>query len=155
MSFGAFFKKLIKPAVKGISRNIPKVVKGLKRGVPQVIRGIKGGVRGAASGLQSTYTAVKSGATQAFKRGKALFGFKPKPQGVVKEQVIQRGGGGARVIRPQTSQVKIAGKFDETLPTGLKPIQEIPRVGIPKRTLTKAQRLKQAKAGIKRTGMKF
>jgi hypothetical protein len=47
---------------------------------------------------------------------------------------------------------KIAGKFDETIPMGFKPIQEIPKVGIPKQTLTKAQRLAASKAAIKDRG---
>lgn len=50
------------------------------------------------------------------------------------------------------SGAKIAGKFDETIPMGFKPIQEIPKVGIPKQTLTKAQRLAAAKSGIAKWG---
>lgn len=53
------------------------------------------------------------------------------------------------------SGAKIAGKFDETIPMGFKPIQEIPKVGIPKQTLTKAQRLAASKAGISKLGGKF
>jgi hypothetical protein len=49
---------------------------------------------------------------------------------------------------------KIAGKFDETIPMGFKPIQEIPKVGIPKQTLTKAQRLAASKAAISKLGSK-
>ncbi len=122
-----FLSKLVKPAIKGISRNVPKLVKGLKRNAPKLVRGFK------------------SRATQLYKRGRDFFGFKPKPKPTTT----------AKVFRPQQSNVKIAGKFDETIPMGFKPIKDIPRTGIPKRTLTKAQRLKQAKIGIKNRGMKF
>jgi len=44
------------------------------------------------------------------------------------------------------------GKFNEQLLAGLKPIKEIPKQPFIKQTLTKAQRLKNAKAGLAKAG---
>lgn len=111
--------------VKGAIRS---GVKGLKRGVGKVVKGVK-------STMPKIVRGIKSGVNrfQNFLKGT------PKPQGVVKETIIKKG------TRPIA---KIAGKFDESL-IKIKPIQEISRKPFVKQTLTKAQRLANAKSAIK------
>tara|TARA_E500000305_G_C3969175_1_gene211056 strand:+ start:478 stop:936 length:459 start_codon:yes stop_codon:yes gene_type:complete len=142
--FGSVFKSIGKKVVKGLSRSIPRIIKGIKQGIPTITKGIKSGFTGVKSGLQAV---IKKG-QNIIKRSKNLFKSKPKPKGVVKEKVIQKGG---RVIRPTEFKPyppRPAGTFDETL-LKVKPIKDIPKQGIVKQGLGKRQRLELAKAALK------
>jgi hypothetical protein len=120
--FGSIAKRFIRPAVKG-----------LKGGVPKLIKGIKGSGTVLTKGLKKAKNVGQSIVAKA----KSLFGI---PQGVVKETVIKRG------TRPLA---KIAGKFDESLLKNMKPIKEISKKPFVRQTLSKAQRLANAKNAIK------
>ena len=105
MAFGGFLRSAARGAVKGLKAGIPKLVKGLKSSGQVLTKGLKQGYRGAKNVGQSLISKTQN-----------LFKSTPQPQGIVKETVIKRG------TRPVA---KIAGKFDETLLKGMKPIQEI------------------------------
>ncbi len=160
-----------------IARNagkIAKVVKGIKNSGPALVKGIKSsgvaigkGLKNSGAALSRGATAVSSGATaagqsikntassagQAISKGaskvKKLF---TRPQGVVKEVVIKKGGAPVKPIlrtRVREGNFRVAGKFDETIPSGLKNIQDIPKKGIPKQVLTKTERLNKARDTFK------
>jgi len=124
--FGSIAKRFIRPAVKGLKAGVPKLIKGVKSSGQVLRKGLKRGVVGAKNVGQTLVAKTK-----------ALLGM---PQGVIKENVIKKG------TRPIA---KISGKFDESLLKNMKPIKEIPKQKFLKQTLTKAQRLKNAKAAIK------
>jgi hypothetical protein len=124
--FSSIGKRLIRPATKG-----------LKAGVPKLIKGVKSSGQVLTKGLKRTIVGAKNVGKSLITRAKALLGM---PQGIIKETVIKRG------TRPLA---KISGKFDESLLKNMKPIKEIAKQPFVKQTLTKAQRLKNAKAAIK------
>ena len=124
--FGSIAKRFIRPAVKGLKAGVPKLIKGVKSSGQVLRKGLKRGVISAKSVGQSIISKTKS-----------LLGM---PQGVVKETIIKRG------TRPIA---KIAGKFDESLLKNMKPIKEIAKKPFVKQTLSKAQRLANAKNAIK------
>lgn len=103
-------------------------------------KGLKAGQGKIVKGLKSTMPKIVKGLKAGVSRVRNLFKATPQPQGILKETVIKRG------TRPVA---KIAGKFDETLLKGMKPIQDISRKPFVKQTLTKAQRLANAKSSIK------
>ena len=168
-----YIMSFITQGAKFIGRNagkIVKAVKGLKNTGPALVKGVKSSGGYIGKGLKSTGTALSGGATaigqsasaagasvsaaassagQAIGKGvsrvKKLF---TRPQGVVKEVVIKKGGPAPKPIlrtRVREGNFRVAGKFDETIPSGLKNIQDIPKSGIPKQALTKTQRLGAAK----------
>jgi len=111
--------------VKGAVRS---GVKGLKRGFGKVVKGVK-----------STMPKIVRGIKSGVNRFQNFLKASPKPQGVVKETIIKKG------TRPIA---KVAGKFEESL-IKIKPIKDIPKQKFIKQTLTKAQRLGNAKSAIK------
>ena len=146
-------------AVKGIKNSGPAITKGLKSSGVYIGKGLKsaGTALGSigqsasqsASAAGQSVSAAASSAGQAIGKGvsrvKKLF---TRPQGVVKEVVIKKGGPPVKpILRTRVRQGNFAapGKFDETIPSGLKNIQDIPKSGIPKQALTKTQRLGAAK----------
>lgn len=124
--FSSIGKRLVRPAVKGLKAGVPKLIKGVKSSGQVLTKGLKRGVMGTRSVGQSIISRVKE-----------LLGM---PKGVIKETVIQRG------KRPLA---KISGKFDESLLKNMKPIKEIAKKPFVKQTLTKAQRLANAKNALK------
>lgn len=152
--------------VAALARNagkIVKVVKGIKNTGPALVKGIKSsgvaigkGLKNSGAVLNRGATAVSSGATsvgQSISKGaskvKKLFA---RPQGVVVEKVIKKGGPPVKPIlrtRVREGNFRVAGKFDETIPSGLKNIQDIAKKGVPKQVLTKAQRLNKARDTFK------
>lgn len=150
--------KIVK-AVKGIKNSGSVITKGLKSSGGYIGKGLKsagtaiGGIGQSAS--QSASAAAASASTAAatardtigagVTKVKRLF---TRPQGVVKEVVIKKGGLPPKpILRTRVRQGNFAapGRFDESLSTGLKNIQDIPKTGIPKQALTKTQRLGAAK----------
>ena len=150
-------------AVKGIKNSGPAIVKGIKSSGVNIGKGLKS----ASGALSRGATAISSGATaagqsikntassagQAISKGaskvKKLF---TRPQGVVKEVVIKKGGPPVKPIlrtRVREGNFRVAGKFDETIPSGLKNIQDIPKKGVPKQVLNKTQRLNKARDTFK------
>lgn len=121
---GAGVSSAAKGVAKATAKTIPKVIRGSARGTGKVIKGIKRGGERAIKGV------------------KGFFGGGKMKPAVIREQVIQKGS------RP-VKQMKILGKFDETIPTGLPAIRDIPKTGFVKQTLSKAQRLKNAKQAIR------
>jgi len=119
--FSTIGKKLIRPTIKGLKSATPKLIKGFKSSGTVLTKGIK---------------RAKNVAKSVIDQAKALLGM---PRGVVKETVIKRG------TKPLA---KIAGKFDESL-IKMKPLKEISRQPFVKQTLTKAQRLANAKSAMK------
>ena len=98
-------------------------------------------------------TGVAGGATKAvgkaFARAGIKSGAKQVGRGLGKTAVK----GTAKVL-PKSQASKVAGRFDEST-IKFKPIKDIPKTkSVPKQTLTKAQRLKQAKTAIK-TGQRI
>ena len=167
----------ITQGVSAIARNAGKIaraVKGIKNSGPAIVKGIKSsgvnigkGLKSASGALSRGATAISSGATaagqsikntassagQAISKGaskvKKLF---TRPQGVVKEVVIKKGGPPVKPIlrtRVREGNFRVAGKFDETIPSGLKNIQDIPKKGVPKQVLNKTQRLNKARDTFK------
>ena len=162
---------------KIIGRNAGKIVKGIKRGVPSLIKGVKSSGVNIGKGLKSAGTALggigQSASQSASAAGasvskaaavardtigagvtkvKNLFGR--KPAGVVKEVVIKKGGPPVKpILRTRVRQGNFAtpSRYDETLTTGLKNIQDIPKSGIPKQVLTKTERLGAAKDAFRST----
>ena len=164
---------------KFIGRNagkIVKAVKGLKNTGPMLVKGVKSSGVYIGKGLKSAGTALSGGATaigqsasaagqsvsatassagQAIGKGvsrvKKLFS---RPAGVVRETVISKGGPTPKpILRTRVRQGNFAapGRFDETLTTGLKNIQDIPKTGVTKQVLTKSQRLGAAKETFRST----
>lgn len=164
----------ITEGAKFIGRNagkIVKAVKGLKNTGPALVKGVKSSGVAIGKGLKSAGTALggigqsasqsaSAAATSASKAAavardtigagvtkvKNLFGR--KPQGVVVEKVLSKGGPPVKPIlrtRVRHGNFAAPGRFDETLTTGLKNIQDIPKTGVPKQALTKTQRLGAAK----------
>ncbi len=158
---------------KFIGRNagkIVKAVKGLKNSGSVITKGVKSSGVYIGKGLKSAGTAIGGGATaigqsasaagqsvsaaassagQAIGKGvsrvKKIF---TRPAGVVRETVISKGGPAPKQIlrtRVREGNFRVAGKFDETIPTGLKNIQDIAKKGVPKQALTKTERLGAAK----------
>lgn len=119
---GATASSAVKGVAKATAKSLPKVIKGVKSGGVRAIKGVK-----------------RSG-SRIVKGIKGMVGGRPR--GVMKESIIQRG------TRP-IKEMKILGKFDETLQTGLPAIRDIPKTGFVKQTLSKAQRLKMAKQSIR------
>ena len=173
----------ITEGAKFIGRNagkIVKAVKGLKNTGPALVKGVKSSGVAIGKGLKSAGTALggigqsasqsaSAAATSASKAAavardtigagvtkvKNLFGR--KPQGVVKEVVIKKGGPTPKPIlrtRVREGNFRVAGKFDETIPTGLKNIQDITKKGVPKQALTKTERLGAAKDAFRSTVVK-
>ena len=170
----------ITQGVAAITRNAGKIaraVKGLKNSGSTITKGLKSSGVYIGKGLKNTGTAISGGAT-AISTGasqaatsaskaaavardtigagvtkvKNLFGR--KPQGVVIEKVISKGGPAPKpILRTRVRQGNFAtpGRFDETLTTGLKNIQDIPKTGIPKQALTKTERLGAAKDAFRST----
>ena len=124
--FSSIARGVVKRAVRGVS-GAGKLVKGLKSGAGRVIKGAKATTGRVVKGVKAGIGQVKN-----------LF-TKSKPQGVVKETIIKKG------TRPLT---KIVGKFDEGL-IKIRPIGEISKKPFVRQTLTKAQRLKNAKSAMK------
>ena len=173
----------ITQGVKAIARNagkIVKAVKGIKNSGPVITKGIKSGSGYIGKGLKSAGTALSgigqsasqaasTAATSASKAAtvardtigagvtkvKRLFS---RPQGVVKEVVIKKGGPAPKqILRTRVREGKFAapGRFDESLSTGLKNIQDIPKTGVvPKQVLTKSERLGAAKQQFRSTVVK-
>ena len=156
---------------KFLGRNAGKIVKGIKRGVPALIKGVKSSGGYIGKGLKNTGAALSRAATTdstaastaaatvrdtigaGVSRVKNLFGR--KPQGVVVEKVISKGGPTPKpILRTRVREGNFAARFDETLPTGLKNIQDIPKTGIPSQTLTKSERLGAAKDAFRSTVVK-
>lgn len=127
--FSSIARGVVKGAVRGF-RGAGKLVKGIKGGAGKVIKGVKATAGKVAKGVKSGIGKVKN-----------IF-IKPKPQGIVKETVIKKGGKLKKPIQ------QIAGKFDERL-IKIKPIQEISKKPFVRQTLSKAQRLANAKSAIR------
>lgn len=119
--FSSIGKRFIRPAVKGLKGGVPKLIKGIKGSGQVLTKGLK-----RAKNLGQSIVA----------KAKSLLGM---PQGVVKEKVIKQGTRGL---------AKISGKFDESL-IKMKPLKNIPKQKFVKNTLSKAQRLANAKNAIK------
>jgi hypothetical protein len=167
----------ITQGIATIARNAGKIaraVKGIKNSGPALVKGIKSsgvaigkGLKNSGAALNRGATAVSTGATAAgqsikntassagaaISKGaskvKKLF---TRPQGVVVEKVIKKGGPPVKPIlrtRVREGNFRVAGKFDETIPSGLKNIQDIPKKGIPKQVLNKTQRLNKARDTFK------
>jgi hypothetical protein len=151
-------------AVKGIKNSGPALVKGIKSSGVTIGKGLKS----ASAALSSGATAVSSGATaagQSIKNTASYAGeaiskgaskvtnlFGKKPAGVVVEKVIQKGGPPVKPIlrtRVREGNFRVAGKFDETIPSGLKNIGDIPKTGVPNQVLSKAERLNIARDTFK------
>jgi len=160
---------------KALARNAGKIVKGIKRGVPSLIKGVKSSGVNIGKGLKNTGAALSgigqtasqaasAAATSASKAatvardtiGKGVTKVKrlfTRPQGVVKEVVIKKGGPTPKpILRTRVREGNFAAnRFDETLSTGLKNIQDIPKTGVVNQTLTKSQRLGAAKEQFRST----
>ena len=168
----------ITQGVAAIARNAGKIaraVKGIKNSGPAIVKGIKSsgvaigkGLKNSGAALNRGATAVSSGATaagqsikntassagQAISKGasKVKNLFAKKPAGVVVEKVIKKGGPPVKPIlrtRVREGNFRVAGKFDETIPSGLKNIQDIAKTKGTKQVLTKAQRLNKARDTFK------
>ena len=120
--------------VKFIAKNARKLVRGVKSSGQLINKGIKGSGQLINKGIK--------GSRQIIENVKGL--FKARPAGVVVENVIQKGG-----PKNITKITQIAGKFDETLQTGLPAISDIPITGFTKQVVTKADRLRIAKQKFK------
>jgi len=142
-------------AVKGIKNSGPAITKGLKSSGVYIGKGLKNTGAAISSGASAVSTGASAAATSASKAAavardtigagvtkvKNLFGR--KPAGVVKEVVLSKGGPTPKPLL--RTRVREIGRFDETLTTGLKNIQDIPKTGVPKQVLTKSERLGAAK----------
>lgn len=159
--------KIVK-AVKGLKNTGPALVKGVKSSGGYIGKGLKsagtaiGGsataIGQSASAAGASVSAAASSAGQAIGKGvsrvKKLFA---RPQGVVVEKVISKGGPPVKPIlrtRVRHGNFAAPGRYDETLSTGLKNIQDIPKTGVTKQTLTKTQRLGAAKDAFRSTVVK-
>ena len=156
--------KIVK-AVKGIKNSGPVITKGLKSSGVYIGKGLKsagtalGGIGQSASQSASAAGASVSKAAAVARDtiGKGVTKVKrlfTRPQGVVKEVVIKKGGPAPKqILRTRVREGKFAtpGRFDESLTTGLKNIQDIPKSGIPKQVLTKTERLGAAKDAFRST----
>ena len=172
----------ITQGVAAITRNAGKIaraVKGLKNSGSTITKGLKSSGVYIGKGLKNTGTALSGGATAVGQSasaagasvskaaavardtiGKGVTKVKrlfTRPQGVVKEVVIKKGGPAPKqILRTRVREGKFAtpGRFDESLTTGLKNIQDIPKSGIPKQVLTKTERLGAAKDAFRSTVVK-
>ena len=160
--------KIVK-AVKGIKNSGPALVKGVKSSGVYIGKGLKSaGTAIGGAGQSVTQAASAAGASastaaatardtigKGVSRVKKLFA---RPQGVVKEVVIKKGGPPVKpILRTRVRQGNFAapGRFDESLTTGLKNIQDIPKTkGVPKQVLTKTQRLGAAKDAFRSSVVK-
>ena len=159
--------KIVK-AVKGIKNSGSVITKGLKSSGGYIGKGLKsagtaigGGataVGQSASAAGASVSAAASSAGQAIGKGvsrvKKIFS---RPAGVVRETVISKGGPTPKpLLRTRIRQGNFAtpSRFDESLTTGLKNIQDIPKSGVPKQTLTKTQRLGAAKDAFRSSVVK-
>jgi len=110
--------------------------KSIGRGL---IKGVKGGVGKVVKGVKRSFPKTIKGLKNQMKNIRNLFS---KPQ-VFKEEIKQVS---KKLIKPVKTTV---GKFDESLLKGMKPIKDIAKQKFVKNTLSKAQRLKNAKSAIK------
>ena len=157
--------KIVK-AVKGLKNTGPMLVKGVKSSGVYIGKGLKSAGTALSGGASAVSTGASQAATSASKAAavardtigagvtkvKNLFGR--KPQGVVIEKVISKGGPTPKpILRTRVRQGNFAapGRFDETLTTGLKNIQDIPKTGVTKQVLTKSQILGAAKETFRST----
>ena len=169
----------ITQGVAAITRNAGKIVravKGIKNSGPAITKGLKSSGVYIGKGLKSAGTSIGAGATAVGQSASAAGASVSKaatvardtigagvtkvkrlftrPQGVVKEVVIKKGGPTPKpILRTRVREGKFAapGRFDETLTTGLKNIQDIPKTGVPKQVLTKTERLGAAKDAFRST----
>lgn len=93
-------------------------------------------------------TGVASGVSKSIGKSLVRTGLKSGAKAATKQTAKQTTTTGARLTSKSVGP-KIAGRFDESI-IRYKPIAEIPKTTkVPKQSLTKAQRLKQAKQAIK------
>jgi hypothetical protein len=156
-------------AIKGIKNTGPALIKGVKSSGVAIGKGLKSAGT-AVSGIgQSTSQAASTAATTASTAAATIRDtigagvtkvknlFPKKPAGVVRETVISKGGPAPKqILRTRVREGNFAapGRFDESLTTGLKNIQDIPKTGIPKQVLTKTERLGAAKDAFRSTIVK-
>ena len=160
--------KIVK-AVKGIKNSGSTITKGLKSSGGYIGKGLKSAgtalsgsataIGQSASAAGASVSAAASSAGQAIGKGVSRVKnlFPKKPAGVVKEVVLSKGGPKPKqILRTRIRQGNFAtpSRFDESLTTGLKNIQDIPKSGVPKQTLTKSQRLGAAKDAFRSSVVK-
>jgi len=178
--YNNYIMSFITQGVKAIARNAGKIVKGIKQGGPSLVKGVKSSGVYIGKGLKNTgaalsgigQTASQAASTAATSASRAATVARDtigagvtkvkrlftRPQGVVKEVVIKKGGPTPKpILRTRVREGKFAapGRFDESLSTGLKNIQDIPKTGVvPKQVLTKSERLGAAKQQFRSTVVK-
>jgi hypothetical protein len=139
--------------VKFIAKNTGKIIRGIKQSAPAIVKGVKGSTVSIGKGLKSagsatvgllsrtasstgqavssatqtaknTASAVTGAVTKAVQNVKNL--FKAKPQGVVVEKVIQKGG--PQVPKKPVLRTRVReGNFNSTSDSSLG-IKEIEKV---------------------------
>lgn len=156
--------RAVSSIAKGIGRNAPKIIKGAKPLIGKVFKGIKSGAgrafKGASRLADKTVKGVKAGITRVrnFIRG----GPAPTPATPAPAPPV------GRVLRP-TAQPLTPGAYDSSIPvftqrgTGIPVKPSVANAGFnyrPRpgtfigRTMTKAERLAQAKTNLKLKGGK-
>ena len=142
-----------------IAKNVGKIAKGIKQGAPAIVKGIKSSSGAIGKGLKSAGGAIGRGASavggavstvgqsarntassagQAIGKGvqKVKNLFKAKPQGVVVEKVIKKGGVPKKpVLRTRVREGNFSSTADKNL--GIKQIEKNVKKALQKKDAVK------------------